>query len=146
MGTTKAATAKARRPNWTADALVADPHDGLHARQLLRQYLLPGGCPRTQLWCSPVHLAAGQIRPWRVSSALIRCIIRWRSPARWVGRGAHQVPHRLLGWRGHPDRRQQPGPVQQRQVRRVLTGPLGIGDGATTSPATRIEASRRCSS
>jgi hypothetical protein len=73
-----------------------------------------------------------------------------------VRAGPHQVPHRLPGRGRHPDRVQQPRPVRQRQPRRVpqvngsvLTRselPLGISDGATTSQATPIEVSGRCSS
>jgi len=65
----------------------------------------------------------------------------------------HQVPHRLLRRRGHPDRGQLPGPVQPGQPPRVplvgldlVRAPLGISDGATTWHATPIEASSRYSS
>ncbi len=47
-----------------------------------------------------------------------------------VPAGAHQIPHRLLGRGRNPDRRQQPGPVGQRQPYRVPLIGLDLLRGA----------------
>jgi hypothetical protein len=84
------------------------------------------------------------------STAVSRCRARLRSSTTTAR--PHQVPHRLLGRRRHPHRRQLPGPARpsrasRRESRRsVLTlsePPFGTSDGATTWHATPIEVSSR---